>query len=32
MSGEEAAGYWNNPSLKMIGGGDLLMLECKGAV
>jgi hypothetical protein len=26
------AEYWNNPSLKMIGGGDLLMLECKEAV
>jgi hypothetical protein len=29
MSAGEAVKRWNNPALKTLGSGDLLMLECK---
>lgn len=32
MGEKEAADLWDNPALKMIGGGDLLMLDCGEAV
>lgn len=32
MSEEEAVNYWQTPALKMIGTGDIKMLECKEAV